>query len=104
MHDVAGLVEVSPGRKVKVGGGLHYLALATTADGLYSSSGARVVLNRQATSRSIGWETDGWVNYVISKELSVAAGLGVLFAGDYLQQSTAFDRLWSPYIAWNVKF
>ena len=104
MHDVAGLVEVSPVKKLKVGGGVHYLALATVADGLYASSGTRAILNRAATSRSIGWETDGWVNYAISKELSVAAGLGVLFAGEYLQQSSNVDRFWSPYLAWNVRF
>jgi hypothetical protein len=104
MHHAGGLIEASPARKVKVGAGVHYFALATVADGLYSASGTRVILNRAATSRSIGWETDGWASVAISKELSVAAGLGVLFAGDYLQQSSAFDRLWSPYLAWNVKF
>jgi hypothetical protein len=104
MHHAGGMVEASPGRKVKVGSGVHYFALATVADGLYSASGARVLLNRDATSRSIGWETDGWASYTISKELSVAAGLGVLFAGEYLQESSGFDRVWSPYLAWNIKF
>jgi hypothetical protein len=104
MHHAGGMVEVSPGRKLKVGAGLHYFALATVADGLYSAAGARVILNRDATSRSIGWETDGWVNYAISKELSVSAGLGALYSGEYLRQSSDIETFWGPYVSWNVKF
>jgi hypothetical protein len=97
-------IEVLPVRKLKVNADLHRFFLATTADGLYTAPGTLKVLNRLATGRAVGTELDFQSAYAFSKELSLAAGLGTLFAGDYLAQSTTSGTVWTPYLLWNIKF
>jgi hypothetical protein len=104
MRDVKVGIEWLPHRKLKVNTDVHRLFLATTADGLYTVGGARKVLNRQAVSRTVGTELDVQGAYAFSKELSLGAGVGTLFAGDYLAQSTTAGTLWTPYLMWNLKF
>jgi len=96
--------DVSPSKKFTVNAALSHFSLATTNDAWYGSSGSKVVLNRKATSRDLGWETDGFVSYAVSKELTLGAGLGVLFAGDFILQSTGVQHILTPYLTWNVKF
>lgn len=104
MHDVGVTLEATPHKALKIGVGAHKFLLFTVNDGFYGSGGSRVVLNRKATSRDLGVEVDGWFQWTISKELSLSGGLGTLFAGDYLKQSTDGRTLMAPYLLWNVKF
>lgn len=103
MQDVMVGFAIDPTRKLKVNADVHRLFLATTGEGLFVGT-TRRVLNRTATSRTVGDEIDIQTAYAFSKELSFAAGVGTLFAGDYLAQSTAAATLWTPYAMWNVKF
>jgi len=104
MRDVMGGFEIMPTTKWKVTSTVHQLWLATTRDGLYNAGGVRTVLNRAATSADIGTELGMATTYAFSKELSFGAGVGYLFAGDFLAQSTNAPSLWAPYVMWNVKF
>jgi hypothetical protein len=104
MRDAMVGIELYPIARLKLNANAHHLLLATTADGLYSASGTQKALNRQATSRTVGTELDFQSSYAFSKELSLGAGVGILFAGDYLAQSTRAGTLWTPYVMWNLKF
>jgi len=104
MRDAMVGIELVPVAKLKVNADMHRMFLATTADGLYTAPGTQKVLNRKATSRTVGTEVDLQAMYAFSKELSFGAGVGTLFAGDYLAQSTGAGTVWTPYVMWNIKF
>jgi hypothetical protein len=104
MRDAMVGFELLPVAKLKLSANAHRLFLATTADGLYNAPGTVKVLNRKATSRTVGTELDFQSAYAFSKELSLGAGVGALLAGDYLAQSTASGTVWTPYLMWNIKF
>jgi hypothetical protein len=104
MRDAMVGIELFPVAKLKVNTDVHRLFVATAADGLYSALGTQKVLNRLATSRTVGTELDVQSVYAFSKELSLGAGLSALFAGDYLAQSTRSGTLWTPYVMWNITF
>jgi hypothetical protein len=104
MRDAMVGIELFPAAKLKLSTDAHRLFLATTADGLYSAPGTLKVLNRKATSRTVGTELDFQSVYAFSKELSLGAGVGALLASDYLAQSTSAGTVWAPYLMWNIKF
>jgi hypothetical protein len=104
MQHVAVKFEVSPTPKLKVNTALNHLWLATVNDSWYGSSGSKVVLNKKATSRDIGWEPDLFATYTLNRDLSVGAGFAVLMAGDFVLQSTDVTRVWTPYVMWTYKF
>ena len=58
MHHAAAKFEFSADQAAEGQHGGNHLWLATVQDGWYGSSGTRVVLNRKATSRDLGWEPD----------------------------------------------
>ena len=97
-------MEFLPSRQSKVNVDAHRLYLATTADGFYGAGGVLELLNRAATSRSVGTELDVQATYAVSKALTIGAGVGTLFAGGYLVQSGAAGTVWTPYLMWDVKF
>jgi len=74
-------------KKLKVRGDFNEFYLATVQDGLYSSSGSSIVLNRKATSSHLGWELNSVALYQWSKIWKFGGGLGHLWAGDFLKQS-----------------
>ena len=86
------------GRKIKVRTDFNQFFLATVQDGLYNSSGSSIVLNRNATSSHIGWETNTVGVYQWSKVWKFGAGYGHLFAGDYLKQSKMGFGYSYPYV------
>jgi alginate export protein len=96
--------EFNPVKKVRIQTDFHEFYLASTQDGLYNAGGARIVLNRLATSSHVGSEADFQLVYLISKELSVGAGVGHLVPGEYLKQSGKNGGYTFPYLMWNVKF
>jgi hypothetical protein len=104
MHQAAAKFEFSATKRVKVNTAVNHMWLATVQDGWYGSSGSRVVLNRKATSRDLGWEPDLYVTLTVTKDLTVGAGTAVLFGGGYITQSTDYTRLWTPYTMFTYKF
>jgi hypothetical protein len=104
MHHAAAKFEFSATARLKVNTAINHVWLATVQDGWYGSSGARVVLNRKATSRDLGWEPDLYFAYTVTRDLTVGGGVGVLFGGGYVKQSTDVTKLWTPYVTFTYKF
>lgn len=97
-------IEVAPCKKCRVSGDFREMYLATPQDGLYAGNGTRVVLNRKATSRHVGSETDLMMAYQLNRIWSVGAGVGRVFAGEYLAQSTKGGDYTYPFVMWAGKF
>lgn len=93
----AGL-DFQPHRKLKVRADYNDFSLATVQDSLYNSSGSSAALNRAATSGHIGNEVNGVAVYQWSKIWKFGAGLGHLFAGQYLRESKAGFGYTYPYV------
>jgi hypothetical protein len=104
MHHAAAKFEFTPTKRLKVNTALNHVWLATVQDGWYGSSGSRVVLNRAATSRDLGWEPDVLVTVTVTRDLTVGGGVGVLLGGGYVKQSTDVTTLWTPYATFTFKF
>jgi hypothetical protein len=104
MHRAAVKFEFSPVGSLKVSAALNKLSLATVNDAWYGASGAKIVTNRHATSRDLGWEPDLFAAYTVNREFSVGAGIAVLLGGGFIQQSTGVDRIWTPYVMSTYKF
>lgn len=103
VHHLAASSELTLSRKWKVTGTVSRFFVATAQDGYYAANGTRLFLDRRAQSRDLGWEVDGAAAWTMSKEFSLGAGLGMFFVGDFLD-GTAVDRVWAPYLLWNVRF
>ena len=104
MRMVKGGLEVIPCKKCKVSTDFREMYLATTQDGLYAGSGACSVLNRNATDRHVGSEADVTVSYQFNRVWSAGVGVGRVFAGAYLVQSSNRGDYTYPYFAWSGKF
>jgi hypothetical protein len=102
MPKVAFEMNLTP--KLKVLADFREIYLATLQDGFYNGAGTRTVLNRAATSRHVGAETDLVTTYQVSKTMTVGAGLGHMFAGAYLRQSTKAGDYTYPYLMWVNRF
>jgi hypothetical protein len=87
-----------PLRKLKWVTDLRDLSLATVEDALYDSSGAKSVFNSKATSAHVGIELDSYAIYQLTKTASIGAGVGHLFPGAYLIQSTQGGSYTFPYL------
>ena len=85
-------------KKLKIRADYNDFNLATVQDSLYNSSGSSAVLNRKATSAHIGWELNTVALYQLNKYWKFGAGLGHLYAGDYLKQSNYRFGYTYPYV------
>ena len=65
---------------------------------------APVVLFAKAASRHVGAEADVVGSYQFSKVWSGGMGVGRVFAGAYLKQSTKGADYTYPYITWSGRF
>lgn len=90
--------DVAVSKKLKLQTDWNDFHLATVQDGLYNAAGTRTVLNRKATSTHVGNEIDVFGSYLIAKGLTYGTGMGHLFAGQYLKQSTKGHGYWLPYV------
>ena len=104
MRMVKGGLEITPCKKCKVSTDFREMYLATTQDGLYAGSGTRSVLNRKATSRHVGSEADMTVFYQFNRVWSAGIGVGRVFAGAYLAQSSQGSDYTYPFFTWSGKF
>jgi Alginate export len=86
------------GKKFKIRADFNDFSLATVQDSLYNSSGSSAVLNRKATSAHIGREWNTVAVYQWTKIWKFGAGLGHLYAGDYLKQSKFGAGYTYPYV------
>ncbi|MCX6620220.1 MAG: alginate export family protein [Acidobacteria bacterium] len=100
MHDATGGVEWRFHPKWRLNADFHSFWLASLADSLYAAGGSAVVRNPNATSSHVGNELDGYVAYRHSSHLQLVGGVGRLFAGEYLKQSTKGAALTAPYVMW----
>ncbi|MCC7496795.1 MAG: alginate export family protein [Bryobacterales bacterium] len=100
MHDATGGIEWNLQPKWRLNADYHSFWLDSRADALYAAGGAPVVRNPAATSSHVGNELDTYVNYIHSKRLKFTGGVGYLFAGEYLKQSTKGANLLAPYLMW----
>ena len=85
-------------KKLKIRTDYNDFNLATIQDSLYNSAGSAAVLNRKATSPHIGWELNTVALYQFNKYWKFGAGLGHLFAGEYLKQSSYGFGYTYPYL------
>jgi len=104
MRMVKGGLEVAPCKKCKVSTDFREIYLATTQDGLYAANGTRSVLNRKATSRHVGSEADVTVLYQFNRVWSAGIGVGRVFAGAYLAQSSKGSDYTFPFMTLSGKF
>lgn len=85
-------------KKLKVRADFNEFYLATVQDSLYASSGSSAVLNRKATSGHVGAEVNAVGLYQWNKIWKFGAGLGHLYAGDFLKQSKYSFGYTYPYV------
>ena len=97
-------IELSPCKKCKIAGDFREIYLASTQDGLYAGNGTRTVLNRKATSRHVGSEADITGFYQFTRVWGAGFGVGRVFAGEYLAQSSKGADYIYPYFTWSGKF
>ena len=85
-------------KKIKVRADYNDFNLATVQDSLYNSSGSSAVLNRKATSAHVGRAWNTVALYQWTKIWKFGAGIGHLYAGDYLKQSKSPSGYTYPYV------
>jgi hypothetical protein len=85
-------------KKVKVRADYNDFSLATVQDSLYNSSGSSAVLNRKAISAHIGREWNAVGVYQWTKIWKFGAGVGHLYAGDFLKESKFSGGYTYPYV------
>lgn len=95
-----------PTRKLKVYLVGSDLKLASRFDSLYDTTGAVLVKVPKggALSRDIGKELDICGTYDINRRLQLGAGLGHLYAGQFLKQTTPGAGVSYPYAYLDYKF
>lgn len=100
MHDATGGLDWGFRPKWRLNVDLHSFWLASRADALYAASGAVLIRNPAATSSHVGNELDAYMSYQHSKRLQFMGGIGHIFAGGYLKQSSGGSGLTAPYLMW----
>jgi hypothetical protein len=103
IHDLMGGIAVKPLKNWRYELDYHGFWLATRQDGLYSASGALVVIDPGATSSFVGSEIDLLAFYERSERLQIGFGYAHLFAGPYLRQSTKERGSTYPYVMWSYR-
>jgi len=98
MRNVRAGFDFVAARKLKIRADLNDFRLATVQDSLYNSSGSSAVLNRNATSDHIGTELNTVALYQWTSIWKFGAGIGHLFAGEFLTQSKYGFGYTYPYV------
>jgi len=103
LHDLLGQAEWRLGRRARFSTGAHDFHLATLQDALYSKSGSAIVRNPQATSRHIGYEYFGLLDWQIQTTWSAGLGFAHLFAGRFLKDCRRSGAT-QPYLFLTYRF
>ena len=90
--------DFAPFKNVKLFVDYHDLSLATAKDALYDATGVKSVFNPKATSTHVGVELDSYAVYQVTKTAAIGFGVGRLFPGAYLRQSTSGSGYTMPYL------
>ncbi|MEZ5402078.1 MAG: alginate export family protein [Bryobacteraceae bacterium] len=99
MNNVRTGFDIKPHKKLQFNADYHWLWLASARDALYNVAGAATVRPRAGnTARSIGTELDFTMMYAVSKQWKAGAGVGHLFAGEFLKQNSRGSGQTFPYV------
>ncbi len=104
MRDVRAGFDFAPWKRLRIAVDYRDLSLATTADGFYNGQNVRFLLNRGATSAHVGQAIESVATYSAPYAITIAAGFGRLFAGEYLRQSVKPSGYVYPYLSCAVRF
>ena len=98
-------VEARPARRVTAAAGLHSWRLASATDGLYNAAGAMIarVADGSAGTR-VGDELDAQAMYKVNRQMSVGAGVGHIFPGEFLKRATQGNPYTYPYLMLGYAF
>lgn len=80
-------VDFYPLSRLKVKVDFRDYWLATTADGLYNSSGTRTIFDAKATSNHVGEGVDAQIILTVTRKTVIGFGIGNLAPGAYLKQA-----------------
>jgi hypothetical protein len=97
-------VEEEPTKKWKLKQQFEGYWLATSNDNYYASSGAIAVPAHPGANRHIGNEFDSVAEYQLNKGLSLGFGYGLMFAGQFLKQTTPGHDYGYPYAYFEYNF
>ena len=97
-------VEEEPTKKWKLKQQFESYWLATANDNFYASSGAISVVAHPGASRHIGNELDLVAEYRLNKGLNSGFGYARMFAGQFLDTTTAGHDYSYPYAYFEYKF
>jgi len=101
---VRGGITLEPHRRWTVTAQSIDFRLASATDWLYNSSGAGVARDPAGKSGThIGEELDAYTWYELNRHVNVGAGIGHLFAGQFLQATTKGPSYNYTYLAVNFK-
>lgn len=105
IHDVRGAVEVKPHKAVGAALSYHTWWLANAHDALYAAGGA-VIARRSdgAFGRRVGQEIDLSGSWAINKQISLAAGVGHIFPGEFLRRATPGVGYTFPFVMLGYTF
>lgn len=97
--------DAKPTRKLSVTGNYHNWWLASARDALYSPIGLPVVRRVDGSAgRHVGQEVDLQGGYSVSTQISMAAGIGHIFSGEFLKKTTAGAGYTFPFIMITYNF
>jgi Alginate export len=89
IHDPHIGLDLKPAARFIITGGFHDYWLASARDGLYNSGGTLVSRAADGSAgRHVGQELDVYGAYSVSKAISLGAGYGRLFTGEFLNRTT----------------
>ncbi|HWB84577.1 MAG TPA: alginate export family protein [Bryobacteraceae bacterium] len=98
-------VDGKPSSKFSVSVNYHDWWLANARDGLYNSGGTLIVRNAAGTAGThVGQETDLDASYAFSKEMRFGAGVGHIFPGQFLKQTTTGRGYTYPFVVADYTF
>ena len=103
LRDLRAGFDFAPLANCKVNLDYRDFRLASAQDGLYNSSGTQIALDRKATSTHVGQAVEGQIAYRFPKAITASAGLGKLFASDFLKQAGKGSFVY-PFVTWTKRF
>jgi hypothetical protein len=104
IQDVRLGTELAPAKKTKLVVDYRDYYLSTAQDGLYNSTGTRIVLDRKATSIHVGHGPECQLVQTVGSYGQFTLGVAGLFAGDYLKQAGKPNGYVYPYLGWQKAF
>jgi len=105
IHDLRLGVETKPRRNVGLAFYYHNWWLASARDALYASGGAVIARSINGTAGThVGQELDIQGLWTVNRQISIAAGVGHIFPGEFLKNTTPAAGYTFPFVMFNYKF